>query len=343
METAAPWGWGILAPGKIARSFAADLALVPDARVAAVGSRRRAAAEEFAARYGGTPYGSYAELVADPSVDVVYVASPHALHPEHVRLALDAGKPVLCEKAMALNASDAEEMFAYAAARGLFLMEAMWMACHPGIRALLDRLGTGEYGTPLQVVADLGFVVEADGTDRLLDPAMGAGALLDMGIYPLTFAHLVLGPPTEQRAVATVRNGIDLAVAVSARHGEATAVATASMLAATPRTATVATERGRFDLPRDFHHPTRITWTPYVDQRPGVPEELVPVEPVVGRGYGNEALEVQRCLAAGRTTSTLVPPAQTIALMRQMDDVRAQIGVRYPGEPPSEPSVGSTS
>lgn len=336
METTASgsgsWGWGILAPGKIARSFAADLALLPDARVAAVGSRRLAAAEEFAARYGGTPYGSYAEMVNDPSVDVVYVASPHALHREHVRLALEAGKPVLCEKAMALNAADAEEMFAEAAARGLFLMEAMWMACHPGIRALLDRLGTGEYGTPLQVVADLGFVVEADPTDRLLDPAMGAGALLDMGIYPLTFAHLVLGPPTEQRAVGTVRDGIDLALAVAARHGDATAISTTSMLAVTPRTATVATERGRFDLPRDFHHPPRVTWTPYADQRPGPSESLAPLEPVIGRGYGNEALEVQRCLAAGRTTSDLVPPEQTVAVLHQMDALRAQIGVRYPGE-----------
>lgn len=336
-----PLGWGILAPGKIARSFADDLALLPDAVVAAVGSRRLEAAEEFAARYGGTPYGSYASMVADPAVDVVYVASPHALHPEHVRLALDAGKPVLCEKPMALDAAAAEAMFVHAEQRGLFLMEAMWTACHPLIRALLARIATGEVGRPLQVAADLGFVVEADVTDRLLDPALGAGALLDMGIYPLTLAHLVLGPPSEQAAVATVRNGIDLAVAVAARHGDATAASTASMLAASPRTASVATERGRFDLERDFHHPKRITWTPYDGQRAGEAEELVAAEPVIGHGYGNEAVEVQRCLAAGRLTSALVPPAQTLALLRQMDAIRAQIGVRYPGEAGHDRSVGS--
>ncbi|MGN6250418.1 MAG: Gfo/Idh/MocA family protein [Marmoricola sp.] len=328
-----PLGWGILAPGKIARSFAEDLALLPDARVAAAGSRRWDTAEAFTRRYGGTPYGSYEQLVADPDVDVVYVASPHALHPEHVRLALDAGKPVLCEKPLALNAADATAMFAHAADRGLFLMEAMWTACHPLIRALLDRLASGAAGRPSQVVADLGFVVEAGPQDRLLDPAMGAGALLDMGIYPLTLAHLVLGAPTEQSAVAVVRDGIDLAIAVAARHGEATATSTASMLAATPRTGTVATDRGRFDLPRDFHHPARITWTPTQGETPGTPEDLEPVEPVVGRGYGNEALEVQRCLAAGRTTSALVPLEHTIALLQQMDALRAQIGVRYPGEP----------
>jgi predicted dehydrogenase len=341
----APLGWGILAPGKIARSFAADLALLPDAVVAAVGSRRFEAAEAFAARYGGTPYGSYATMVADPAVDVVYVASPHSLHPAHVRLALDAGKPVLCEKPLALNAAEAQAMFAHAEERGLFLMEAMWTACHPLIRALLARLGSGECGRPLQVVADLGFVVDAEPGDRLLDATLGAGALLDMGIYPLTLAHLVLGAPSEQAAVATVRDGVDLAVVVAARHGDAIATSTASMLAATPRTATVATDRGHFDLGRNFHHPTRITWT-RLDAEPDAPEsrpaeDLVPVEPVIGRGYGNEALEVQRCLTAGRTTSALVPPEQTLALLRQMDALRAQIGVSYPGEVGHDASVGS--
>jgi predicted dehydrogenase len=335
-------GWGVLAPGRIARAFADDLALLPDAHVAAVGSRRLESARAFTDVYGGTPYGSYAALVEDPTVDIVYVASPHALHPAHVRLALEAGKPVLCEKPMALTAADAAAMFAQARERGLFLMEAMWMACHPLVREMLDRIGRGEAGRPRQVGADLGFVVDAAPDDRLLDPGLGAGALLDMGIYPLTLAHLVLGEPEQLTAVANVVHGIDLDVAIAGRYpGGATASLAASMTAWSARAATVATDAGRFDISPAFHNPSRITWTPYSAATPGAayarvgpgaPEDLVGAEPVVGRGYGNEAAHVARCLAEGLTESAWVPAASTISLMHQMDLVRAQVGVRYPGE-----------
>ena len=228
--------WGVLAPGRIAHSFAADLALVPDAELVATGSRSLERASEFAAEFGGAAHGSYEDLVSDPQVDVVYVASPHALHDEHTRLALAAGKPVLCEKPMTLDADSTAALFDEAAARGLFLMEAMWTACHPTIRKLLALLATGEHGTPRQVHADLGMVVETDPTDRLLDPALGAGALLDMGIYPLTLAHLVLGEPERLAATANLSaSGIDLDVAIAGLYpGGATAALTASMTAQLP-------------------------------------------------------------------------------------------------------------
>ena len=325
-------GWGVLAPGRIARSFATDLALVPDGTLAATGSRSLERATAFAEEFGGAAYGSYEELLADDSVDVVYVASPHALHDEHTRMALAAGKAVLCEKPMTLDAESTAGLFAEAEERGLFLMEAMWSATHPTLRTLLRLLAEGRHGTPRQVHADLGFVVDSDPTDRLLDPALGAGALLDMGIYPLTLAHLVLGEPEELTAVAHLsESGIDLDVAIAGRYaGGATAALTASMTAQSPRTATVATDRGLFELPRDFHHPPRLRWAPY-DQGWGEPTWIEPDEPVVGRGYGNEVLEVHRCLRAGELTSPLVPPSQTVSLMRQMDRIRAQIGVRYRG------------
>jgi predicted dehydrogenase len=324
--------WGVLAPGRIARSFAADLVLVPDAELVATGSRSLARAEVFAAEYGGRAHGSYEALVSDPEVDVVYVASPHALHDAHTRLALAAGKPVLCEKPVTLDAASTTALFAEAAERGLFLMEAMWMACHPMIRTLLRLLGTGEYGTARQVHADLGFVVHADPGDRLVDPALGAGALLDMGIYPLTLAHLVLGEPERLEAVANLsESGFDLDLAIAGLYpGGATAALTASMTSQSPRTATVATEIGRFDLPRNAHHADRILWTSYWEPE-GTSTWIEPEEPVVGMGYGNEILEVHRCLRSGALTSELVPPAQTIALMQQMDVIRDRIGVRYPG------------
>lgn len=233
---------------------------------------------------------------------------------------------------MTMDAASTQALFAEAADRGLFLMEAMWMACHPTIRTLLRLLRDGGYGTPRQVHADLGFVVEGEPTDRLLDPALGAGALLDMGIYPLTLAHLVLGEPEQLEAVAGISaTGIDLDVAIAGRYaGGATAALTASMTSQSPRTASVATELGRFDLPRSAHHPSRVLWTSYAEPE-GVAEWIEPDEPVIGRGYGNEIVEVHRCLRAGALTSELVPPAQTISVMRQMDAVLAAIGIRGAG------------
>jgi predicted dehydrogenase len=322
--------WGVLAPGRIAHSFAADLQLVPDAELVASGSRSLERAERFAAEHGGTAYGSYEALLADPAVDVVYVASPHTHHAEHTRMALAAGKAVLCEKPMTLDAASTTALFAEAAERGLFLMEAMWMACHPTIRTMLRLLASGDHGTPRQVHADLGFVVTAGPDDRMHDPELGAGALLDMGIYPLTFAHLVLGEPERLEAVAHLdERGVDLDVAIAGLYpGGATAALTTSMTSQSPRFATVATEIGRFDLPRDAHHPASITWTSYWEPG-GISETVQPDEPVVGLGYGNEILEVHRCLRAGALTSALVPPEQTISVMQQLDTVRARIGVTY--------------
>jgi len=334
-------GWGILATGKIAHSFAADLALVPGARLAAVGSRRLASAEAFAARHGAAQgsaaaYGSYEELVADPAVDVVYVASPHALHLDHARLAFEAGKHVLCEKPLTLNAAEAEEMVALARQHDRFLMEAMWTACHPVVRRLASDVRAGRFGTPRHFHAELGFRVDAPAEDRMLNPELGASALLDMGIYPLTVAHLLLGEAEELRAVGALSpGGIDLDVALTGRYpGGALVTMTASMTSWSSRAAALATDRGRVDLD-DFHHPTRATFTPYAEGGSNdVDARREPVlvegdEPVLGRGYGNEIAEVVRCLRAGLRESPLVPQAQTLTLMRQMDDLRAQIGVRY--------------
>jgi len=324
--------WGILGPGRIAHTFAADLALLPGAELVATGSRSRERAEAFAAEHGGTAHGSYEELVADDRVDALYVASPHGVHVEHVRLALEAGRPVLCEKPLTLRAADAEALFAEARERGVLLMEAMWTACHPVVRQLARSVAAGEYGAPRQLHAELGFVVATragDDSDRLLDPALGAGALLDMGIYPLTFAHLLLGEAEELRGTAVLaESGIDLDVVVAGRYpGGAVATLGASMTSWSSRRAELATGTGRLVV-EDFHHPTAVTWTPH----DGSPVVVEAVEPVIGRGYAHEALEFARCLDEGLLESPLVPHAQTLTLLRQMDDLRSQVGVRYPGE-----------
>src|SRR4051794_20829960 len=329
-----PVRWGILATGKIATAFAKDLALLPECEIAAVGARRKDSADAFAATHGAvTAYGDYRSLVEDPDVDVVYVATPHALHREHVELALEAGKPVLCEKAFTLTAADAEHLVALAREKDLFLMEAMWMRCNPLVRRLRQVLGSGALGRVRQVRADIGFVVDKPSTDRLLDAALGGGALLDMGIYPLTFASLFLGEPATIASAATLSDGgvdLDLALGLGYDSG-ATAALTATMTAWSPRNATIATDRGRIDIPAPFHHPTTVTWRAF-DGDPdftgaAVVQELS--EDVIGTGLANEALEVVRCLRNGETESPLVPLDDTVALMRQMDTIRADIGVRY--------------
>jgi predicted dehydrogenase len=323
--------WGILATGRISHDFAANLQAVPGARIAAVGSRSAGSAEAFVRDLGDDAtraHASYDALVADPEVDVVYIGSPHAVHLEHARLAFAAGKPVLCEKPLTLNREDGEALFE--AAGDLFCMEAMWMACHPLVRHVRDRLANGEFGTPRQVHADLGFVVPTDASARMWDPALGAGALLDMGIYPLTFARLMLGPFAEVVATGDLSDtGIDLDVALAARHdGGAVSALTSSMTSRSWRGATVATDQGRLDFPEDFHHPAYVVWRPFGAE----PQRIETPEPVLGTGLGNEAAHVQDCLRDGLVESPLVPRAQTLELLGVMDDVRRQLGVRYPGE-----------
>jgi predicted dehydrogenase len=332
-----PTRWGILGPGRISHAFAADLRLTPGAELVAVGSRSAARARASAQEHAvPAAYGSYEELVADPDVDVVYIASPHALHLEHARLAFEAGKHVLCEKPPALSVDEAEQMIALAAAHDRFLMEAMWTACHPVVLEVARRLGAGDFGTPRQLHAELGFNVETRPLERLTDPALGASALLDMGIYPLTLAHLLLGEAEEVVATAHLSEGsIDLDVAMSGRYpGGALATMTASMTSWSSRRAELATDTGRLVL-EDFHHPPYATFTPFAGSDDDGVAGTAPVRidgavPVIGRGYGHEIAEVGRCLGAGLEESPLVPHAQTLTILGQMDDVRRQVGVRFP-------------
>lgn len=212
------------------------------------------------------------------------------------------------------------------------------MACHPLIVLLRERTVAGDFGTPHQLVANLGFRVDAPPTDRLLAPELGGGVLLDMGVYPLTLAHLFLGEPESVEAVGTLSgpggdSGVDLDLSVSQRYaGGAVASLQSSMTSHLPRTAAIGFNEGRLDFPPGFHHPRSVTWTPYDGRRAGEPVSIEPPAPVLGSGLGNEAAEVIRCLRAGELESPLVPHAQTLSVMRQMDAIRAKLGVVYPGE-----------
>ncbi len=314
--------WGILATGRIAELFAHDLALVEGSELAAVGSRRLEAATAFGERFGAArSHGSYEELAADPDVDVIYVATPHSRHLEDVMLCLEAGKAVLCEKALALNAKDAETLITEARSRGLFFAEAMWTRLNPNTRTMLQLVKDGAVGTPLQVRAELGFAAAADSA-RMWDPALGASALLDVGIYPLTFAYLVLGEPTSIVAAGSLSDqGIDVNGGATLTY-ESGAVANLAwnQVAWSDNRASVAGTTGLIEMHPRFHEPTGFTVT-------SGDTSHTYAEPVTGRGYAHEIIEVADCLRAGATESALLPPDESLAIMKHLDEILRQLGV----------------
>ena len=329
--------WGIIAPGAIAGLLATDLALGPGAQITAVASRDRARAEAFAATHApaASPYGDYGLLLADPEVDVVYVASPHALHLEQATLALAAGKHVLCEKPLTLDRPSAEGLLAAAKVHDRFLMEAMWSACHPVWRDLAARLRAGDFGTPRHLAADLSFAAGVGLEHRLRNPALGGGALLDIGIYPLTFAHVMLGEALELRATGVLDPesegaGVDLDVAIAGRYpGDVLAELKTSLTSYSPCTATIFTDEGWIEVPGDFHFPSHFTFHRKASrEQPAEPVRFEPPEPVIGVGYGNEVAHVGDCLRQHLRESPLVPHAQTLTILGQIDDLRAQVGAR---------------
>ncbi|MCL3817709.1 Gfo/Idh/MocA family protein [Aeromicrobium wangtongii] len=322
MTTTAPVRWGILATGSIADKFAADLALVPDNELAAVGSRRLEAAQEFAARHGAArAHGSYEELVNDPGVDVIYVATPHGRHLLDVRLCFEAGKNVLCEKALTLNADDSAALVADARRHGVFFAEAMWARTNPNVRRLREVVAAGAIGDVLQVRAELGFVAPTDKA-RLWDPALGASALLDVGIYPLSFVHMLLGEPETIAAAGVLSDqGIDISGGATLTYASGAVASIAwTQVAQGDNTAVVAGPAGSIRVPGRFHEAHGFTLV-RGDERETT--EL----PVTGRGYAHEIEEVAACLRAGLTESPLLPLDETVSIQRQMDEILRQLGV----------------
>ncbi|WP_033327750.1 Gfo/Idh/MocA family protein [Streptomyces yerevanensis] len=322
--------WGVLATGGIAAAFTADLVDLPDAEVVAVASRTEESAKAFADRFGiPRAYGDWGALAQDEDVDVVYVATPHSAHRAAAGLCLEAGRNVLCEKAFTLNSREAEELVALAKERGSFLMEAMWMYCNPLIRRLKELIDDGAIGEVSTVQADFGLSGPFPPTHRLRDPAQGGGALLDLGVYPVSFAQLLLGEPSEVMARAVLSDeSVDLqtGMLLSWESG-ALASLHCSLVGGTSTSASVTGSEGRIDIPYGFFHADR-----FVLHRDGRDPEEFTAADATRAGLKHEAVEVMRCLRAGETESPLVPLDGTLAVMRTLDAVRDRIGVTYPGE-----------
>jgi len=322
--------WGILGTGVIARAFVEGLRHARGAVSRAVGSRSLATARAFGERHGVPVwYGSYEQLAADPEVDVIYVATPHALHMEHTLLGLDAGKAVLCEKPFALNASQAERMIRRAREARLFLMEAMWTRFLPAVRVARRWLAEGRIGSLRLVQADFGFRAERGEEPKLFDPTLGGGALLDVGCYPVSLACWLFGAePMEITGCAALGpTGVDeWGAAVLRFPGDGIAQAACAIRVETPQEAVLAGDTGVIRLKPPFWRCERIT----LEQDGRVEEEAR--FPLEGNGYNYEAEAVMDCLREGRVEHPDMPLDESLTITRTLDRIRSIWGVRYPGE-----------
>lgn len=318
--------WGILGTGQIARALAFALQEVAGAKLVAVGSRGSAGAEKFGREFGvARCHASYQALADDPEVDVVYIATPHAMHAENALMCLNGGKHVLCEKAFAMNRREAVEVVELARRKGLFLMEAMWSRFLPAIGEVKRIIASGEIGQVAQIQSDFGFAPAVGPEHRLRNRELGGGALLDIGIYPLSLSAFFLGPVESVQAIAEIGpTGVDEQTAFSLRHqGGGVSSCLCSTRAHSPTEMTISGALGHIRIHNRFFQAQTLT-IETVDGKARTVEF-----PHIGSGYAYEVVEVMRCLRAGLAESPLMPPDETLALMGILDTIRAQIGLAY--------------
>jgi len=321
--------WGILGTGWIAHQFAQGLADAHDVSLVAVGSRSSDTADAFADEFDiPRRHASYEALAADPDVDAVYVSTPHPFHKDNSILLLEQGKAVLCEKPFTINAEQAQAIIDVAREHGVFLMEAMWTRYIPAVVRARALIAEGAIGDVRMVQADFGFRAGMNPESRLFNKALGGGALLDIGIYVLSLASMVLGP-TPQEVVSTAQlgeTGVDEQSAVLLKYaGGELAVLSCAVRTCTTVEATFLGTGGSIRLHSPFVKSAGLTVTRGEDQ------ELIAL-PLQGNGYNYEADEVGRCLRAGDTESAAMPLDESLALMHLMDRIRSQWGLVYPME-----------
>jgi len=321
--------WGIIGPGAIAHSFARGLQVVDDAALAAVASRDLKRARGFAREYGAEhTFGSYAELAASDACDAVYIATPHPFHAANTRLCLEAGKAVLCEKPFTVNACELEALIALSRDRGVFLMEGMWTRFLPIMSVVRDWLDAGRIGDPRMVQAGFGFRSGWNPAGRLLNPDLAGGSLLDVGVYPLSFANWVFGAsPESVCGLATIgETGVDEQMAATLQYaGGGLASIVSAVRTATAGVGVILGAEGRIEVGPAFWKATTATFT-----SDGGTETVE--RPFLANGHEYEAMELGRCLREGLTESPGMPLDASLAIMRTMDALRTQWGLKYPFE-----------
>jgi predicted dehydrogenase len=321
------YNWGVIGAGNIAGKFAADLKLLPQARLMAVSSRSADRASAFAEKYSIPRwYDSWDAIAGDPEIDIVYVATHHPYHFENTRACLEAGKAVLCEKPISMNRKELEQLVSISREKKVFLMEAIWTRFLPSTRKVLTFLENGELGKLSAVYADFGFRLDFDPSHRLYDPAKGGGALLDLGIYPVFISQLMAGPPEKLHATASFApTGVDNSCSMILESADGIVSSlNCTLLSEAPSEANILFEQGWIRMESWWLTPGPIT----IRRKNGEPEELTFPEP--GNGYHYEAEEVMQCLEKGLIESPSLPLKFSLNLMGTLDAVREACGIRYP-------------
>jgi predicted dehydrogenase len=322
------FSWGILGPGGIARAFAKDLTLLEGHTVGAVGSRSLSNAQSFADDFGGTAYGSYEELINDSTIDAIYVATPHPAHHDNVISALDAGKAVLCEKPFAVNAKQAQAMVDAASRNKVALMEAMWARFLPHYAQVREIIASDVLGPIFSIHADHGQRLADQNIPRLIEPQLAGGALLDLGIYPISFAHMILGNPVAINSSAVMTDkGVDAQSSmIFTYENGAQAVLTTTMIEQTPCRAVVAGLNGWLEIDRTFYNPASMR----VILNDGSVTEYP--NTYSGHGLREQAESFKQLVQSGKLQSDILSWKDTVDIMKSMDTVREQIGLKYPFE-----------
>lgn len=321
--------WGIISTGFIARQFAIALQALPDAEIVAVGSRTQESADRFGVEFHiARRYASYEDLVNDSEVDVVYIGTPHCYHKDNTLLCLNAGKHVICEKPFAINAGEAEEMIECARRKDLFLMEALWTRFFPVMCKLREMLREGVIGQPRILSADFGFYAPFDPKSRLFAPEYGGGALLDVGVYPIMLSSMIFGRPSEITGMAHLgESGVDEQSAVLMKYPQGElAVLHSAIQTITHNEAVISGTKGRIRINPPWWKPSSMTLTIFEK------EEQTLELPYEHNGYQYEAAEVMNCIREGRRESEIVTWDESLQIMRTLDRIRDQWGLKYPME-----------
>lgn len=324
--------WAILGCGRIAGKFAADLQLIPDATLYAVASRDLEKARAFAAQYPAEHiYGSYEALVSNPNIDVIYIATPHSHHHEHTLLCLRHNKAVLCEKAFAINGAQVREMVSEARHRKVFLMEAMWTKFLPHFHTVQRMIADGQLGTIQSIQVNFGFLPPQPPAQRIFDPALGGGTLLDIGIYNVFLVLSILGKPEKiQGIMKRASTGVDEQLALQFQYKDGTVAQLLSSFSSNLQTdANIAGDKGRIRLTSRFYEPS-ATIEFYPERVDSL--QIIPVNKAPGWGYHYQIRHVQDCLRQGLTESPVMTLQDSVDLMETMDAVRAEVGLVYPAD-----------
>lgn len=320
--------WGIISTGKIAHALARTFQEVDDAELVAVASRSQASADEFGAQYNvPNCYASYEAMMEDKDVDAVYIATPHSHHYENMLMCIEAGKHILCEKAFTLNAQQAQICIDRAREKGVFLMEAMWTRFIPATVQARQWIAEGLIGEIKQVRAEFCVHLPYNPEGRIYNPQLGGGALLDLGIYPISFATHWLGIPDDVYSFAFLgETGVDEYESIMFGYENgAIAQLSAGVRFNGTREATIVGDKGYIRFHPNFHHSERLTI-----KQEDTPERVVDIPHT--NGYRYEVEEVHRCIKAGKTESDIMPLDETLAIMTLMDTLREEWGVEYPNE-----------